>query len=227
DGTWSAWTNYTACSKTCGGGIQFRSRQCSFQTGHPHGRDCIGNTSSSQECHTNLCPVNGYWEEWTPWSSCVVSCGNGTEQRARKCHFDSKAPKGDDCHGHAKETKECFQGFCPKDGKLSNWSSWTVCSLTCGNGTRSRSRSCVFEDGYPHGKNCEEHLNSTEPCSTNPCPVDGAWKEWSNWSFCTATCHGGVRTRNRTCVYTADVPRGLPCLGNASETQSCADKLCP
>ena len=56
------------------------------------------------------------------------------------------------------------------DGTLTSWSEWNNCSVTCGNGTRIRTRLCLFPDNVPRGKNCTGSLTDAEPCNTNRCP---------------------------------------------------------
>lgn len=55
--------------------------------------------------------------------------------------------------------------------------------------------------------------------------VDGYWTDWNAWSTCTATCGGGTRYRERTCIepqYGGDY-----CLGDATETEACDSVFCP
>lgn len=54
------------------------------------------------------------------------------------------------------------------DGVLSAWSVWTPCSVTCGGGSKVRSRACI---GPQHnGKNCTGSLYEMNNCSHTPCP---------------------------------------------------------
>ena len=58
DGYWEDWTQWRPCSKTCGGGTQFRNRFCNRpQHG---GKDCEGQWEESRQCNTWGCPVDGY-----------------------------------------------------------------------------------------------------------------------------------------------------------------------
>jgi hypothetical protein len=56
------------------------------------------------------------------------------------------------------------------DGTWSVWSDWTECTLTCGNGTKLRNRSCDFPDGVPQGNNCLGAVSETDVCNTDLCP---------------------------------------------------------
>ena len=57
--------------------------------------------------------VDGILTQWTSWSECSFSCGNGTEFRIRRCNFPAGAPKGQNCTGALQETKWCNNGSCP------------------------------------------------------------------------------------------------------------------
>ncbi|XP_048346729.1 A disintegrin and metalloproteinase with thrombospondin motifs 2 [Sphaerodactylus townsendi] len=56
DGNWGAWSKFGACSRTCGTGIRYRTRQCD----NPHpangGRTCFGPSYEFQLCSTQDCP---------------------------------------------------------------------------------------------------------------------------------------------------------------------------
>ena len=56
DGGWTVWTNWGACSLTCGTGSQNRTRTCTNPTPEHGGADCTGNPSETQNCNTNPCP---------------------------------------------------------------------------------------------------------------------------------------------------------------------------
>lgn len=50
---WGAWGN---CSKSCGGGVQTRTRACNNPTREGFGADCVGSLSMNQACNSQLCP---------------------------------------------------------------------------------------------------------------------------------------------------------------------------
>ena len=52
--TWSAWTEWTKCSRNCGGGRQSRTRSC--LTNNKLELDCSGKIGQVQDCNTNPCP---------------------------------------------------------------------------------------------------------------------------------------------------------------------------
>ena len=62
--------------------------------------------------------VNGRWSGWTSWSPCSVTCGNGRQERMRKC--DSPAPEygGKFCEGPAREFHNCEEDDCPGNSSI-------------------------------------------------------------------------------------------------------------
>ncbi|XP_078284662.1 A disintegrin and metalloproteinase with thrombospondin motifs 14 isoform X2 [Rhinoraja longicauda] len=55
DGNWSPWTKFGTCSRTCGGGVRFHSRQCSNPFPAYGGRDCIGPAYEYKICNSEDC----------------------------------------------------------------------------------------------------------------------------------------------------------------------------
>ncbi|KAM6907099.1 A disintegrin and metalloproteinase with thrombospondin motifs 2-like [Xenentodon cancila] len=71
DGGWGTWSPYGSCSRTCGGGIQFRTRRCDNPPPANGGRTCFGNSYEFQLCHLEDChPLTDFREEqckvWNP-----------------------------------------------------------------------------------------------------------------------------------------------------------------
>jgi hypothetical protein len=59
DGNWGAWSNYSACSTTCGIGLQIRSRECNNPTPTFGGRQCLGDHGDVMFCNVTSCPNIG------------------------------------------------------------------------------------------------------------------------------------------------------------------------
>lgn len=57
-------------------------------------------------------------------------------------------------------------------------------------------------------------------------PVNGGWSDNGEWSACSASCNGGVRSRNRSCDSPAPGVGGMDCSGPAEETQPCNAEIC-
>ena len=68
-----------------------------------------------------------------------------------------------------------FTGHCiyfVDDGGYSAWGGWSQCSVTCGNGRQSRSRSCTNPAPSPGGKDCSQLGPDKEnkTCNDGGCP---------------------------------------------------------
>ncbi len=62
NGGYSSWGSFTACSKTCDGGIKTRTRNCSNPTPNVYGLNCsrLGADVEVESCNKNItCP--GDW----------------------------------------------------------------------------------------------------------------------------------------------------------------------
>ena len=57
--------------------------------------------------------------------------------------------------------------------------------------------------------------------------VDGQWGPFSNWSSCSQTCGGGVRTRQRECNNPPPSNGGLDCVGSEVRQRRCNNDACP
>ncbi|XP_031762103.1 A disintegrin and metalloproteinase with thrombospondin motifs 14 isoform X2 [Xenopus tropicalis] len=55
DGGWSSWSRFGSCSRTCGGGVRSRSRQCNNPPPAYGGRDCPGAAYEYQMCNNEEC----------------------------------------------------------------------------------------------------------------------------------------------------------------------------
>ena len=51
---------------------------------------------------------------------------------------------------------------------MSNWSSYGTCTVTCGGGTQTRTRTITQE--AQHGGTACEALSESQNCSPDPCP---------------------------------------------------------
>lgn len=87
---WTEWSEWTACSVTCGGGRRRKERECVRpDTGaRVSDADCPGEPLVEEKCAEDRCPSLGPWSEWSP---CPVTCGGGTKARERDCGL---APEG-------------------------------------------------------------------------------------------------------------------------------------
>ncbi|XP_051728932.1 adhesion G protein-coupled receptor B2 isoform X12 [Ctenopharyngodon idella] len=166
-------------------------------------------------------------EEWSQWSVCSLTCGQGWQVRSRSC---VSSPYGTLCSGPLRETRLCNNtATCPGEpqhqavhGLWEEWSSWSLCSVTCGRGSRTRSRICVLPQ---HGsKGCGGPEVQTKLCNIAVCPVEGQWLDWAAWSQCSVSCGSGTQQRQRRC--SVSVHGWAECKGPHAETRECTNPSC-
>ncbi|KAK7164950.1 hypothetical protein R3I94_003361 [Phoxinus phoxinus] len=56
DGAWGVWSKYGSCSRSCGTGVRFRTRQCNNPVPSNGGQDCPGVNYEYQLCNIDDCP---------------------------------------------------------------------------------------------------------------------------------------------------------------------------
>ncbi|XP_078345694.1 coadhesin-like isoform X2 [Oculina patagonica] len=179
--------------------------------------------------------VDGGYSQWTVFSKCTKSCGTGTRFRTRTCNNPVPRFGGQNCsvHGEDMQTFKCNMNPCPVNGGYGPWGEFGECSVTCGGGSRQKERKCNNPEPKYFGKTCEEQglgpNIQSEPCNTEPCPVDGGFSEWTEFSECTVTCGGGVHERSRECTNPEPAYNGKNCdeLGPAMESEICNTEPCP
>ncbi|XP_061673289.1 A disintegrin and metalloproteinase with thrombospondin motifs 13 isoform X2 [Syngnathoides biaculeatus] len=54
-GSWSSWSGFSGCSRTCGGGIAHRTRQCNNPRPAFGGDDCVGMSIEAELCNRRPC----------------------------------------------------------------------------------------------------------------------------------------------------------------------------
>ncbi|XP_063687901.1 uncharacterized protein LOC134821158 [Bolinopsis microptera] len=230
--TWAPWS---ACSKTCGSGIMHRFRVI-VRKPKNGGQPC-GNLEENKPCDAGFCYGSCGLTKWTEWSGCSKVCGEGSRSRYR---YIRHADDIDICPSLT-EIQPCFvQEVCPKkptkdksfetteeiDCELSNWSVWTVCTVSCGvGGTQQRFREMVMS---PSGGGrqcrhlaeerfgCNEHITCKD--QTGICEVSN----WTAWSECSVTCGEGLQLRSRSITQRTD---DAPC-PTLEDERYCNKKSC-
>ncbi|XP_022080242.1 SCO-spondin-like isoform X2 [Acanthaster planci] len=178
DGAWSGWSNWTSCTKTCGGGTMFRNRTCTEPPPTHGGLDCEGTSGDAMACHTERC-LDGAWTQWSPWSVCSRSCRGGVQARSRSCTDPRPGPGGSDCPDSSdprsySQWQRCNEQPCPIHGLWSSWSSWSACPVTCGGSYRVSVRNCSQPEPQWGGRQCPGNAVKTWRCKTMACPLFGA-----------------------------------------------------
>ncbi|KAL5270907.1 hypothetical protein ACHWQZ_G001540 [Mnemiopsis leidyi] len=227
DGGWSDYGEWSTCSAGCGGGEQTRERECNNPPPQFGGAECQGDSSQTQSCNEQPCPVDGDWSDYGEWSTCSEECGGGTQTRSKECNNPTPAYGGADCEGDATQTRNCNSQACPIDGEWGAWSAWSTCSEECGGGTQTRSKECKNPAPAYGGADCEGDATQTRDCNSQACPIDGEWGAWSAWSTCSEECGGGTQTRSKECNNPAPAYGGADCEGDATQTRDCNSQACP
>ncbi|KAK7086885.1 Spondin-1 [Halocaridina rubra] len=162
---------------------------------------------------------------WTHWTQCSVTCGKGLRMRSRIYIMPMKAQMSG-CHRQMEEKEMCAaaEPYCPEGSHfdrdpleyfpedfnprlcdMTEWSSWTPCSVTCGKGHRMRNRRYLDRMGR---KRCQKDTTQKEMCMAEvpecedppeeeEISAECAVTQWTEWSPCSVTCGEGVTTRTR------------------------------
>ncbi|XP_076871309.1 semaphorin-5B isoform X2 [Brachyhypopomus gauderio] len=158
------------------------------------------------QCPEQNLTQDGSFGPWSAWQSCSHDDGGESSSvcqcRSRVC--DSPAPRcgGAECVGPTVEVANCS-----RNGGWTPWSSWSMCSTSCGAGFEVRQRSCNNPAPRHGGRVCVGQTREERLCNENTlCPLPVSWTSWSPWSKCSAPCGGGVQSRLRTCENNNNCP---------------------
>lgn len=230
---WSPWQN-------TGFGTQRRQRvhcnanlnkttglEARISFGKPEERQCPsgiycgdGSTMEASDRTTHDVVINS-WQQWTPWSSCSVSCGKGEIVRVRVCSNSNGC-------GESRELVEVQRKPCNVRGRNCQqlnslqaaetwgcWSDWSPCSSTCGWGIQNRHRSCLADDSA----NCYGESVQEQPCQIDECSSMLGWNPWTAWSECD---NNNEQHRKRSCR--SENPGSEMCAGATNETRICLNQ---
>jgi hypothetical protein len=141
----------------------------------------------------SLCNVDCVLSAFSAWSTCSAPCGTGSQSAS--CSVVQPTVCGGAQCGPLTMTQACNTQCCPVACVVGQWGAFGACSLPCGGGVYSRSRS-VAQPAVCGGAACDT-LGDTEACNTQCCPVDCVLSSWINGP-CSVTCGVGTYTRTRT-----------------------------
>lgn len=231
------WTPWSACTCSCNG-AQSRSRHIETYPS-AGGKGCDGSLKEITSCNVGpdhcvelkeeehlAVPIDCELTDYSPWSSCSVSCGGGNQERSREIRVEP-SNTGLPCKDTLSEIRSCNEDDCPSlvvdkgnpiDCIWGEWTEWNECTVECGGGARSRTRD-IQQCANKVGKPCSaESAVQMEACNEDVCgSKDCIWAPWSDWAACTCT---GLRERHRS-VAEHSSSGGKVCSGAKVITESC------
>ncbi len=151
-----------------------RIRNCSNPVPVGWGKKCslTGPAYEIESCGENHCPIDGGPGNWKNWGTCDHNCGTGTVTRTRDCDNPKPEFGGRPCSAASLTEKKPCPNLppCKVDGKYGNYGAFSACSVTCGKGTKKRTRECNNPAPQNGGKNCEGPKEETQECIAKECP---------------------------------------------------------
>eukprot|EP01128_Nolandella_sp_AFSM9_P010411 TRINITY_DN718_c0_g1_i1.p1 TRINITY_DN718_c0_g1~~TRINITY_DN718_c0_g1_i1.p1 ORF type:complete len:865 (+),score=138.88 TRINITY_DN718_c0_g1_i1:49-2643(+) len=216
-----AWSSYTSCSKSCGTGTKYRTREITVQPVAGGGACPV--LQQTTYCNTHVCDVDCEVSGWGPFTDCSVPCGDGYQTRTQTVTVEP-AGNGAPCPALT-ENLSCNLKECDRDCVMSSWAEWSACSVSCGNGSRYRSR-YIETNPVGEGLQCgaEIDIDTCGDGRTDCEDVDCVLSEYDEWTECNEECGGGTRSRSRS-IEVAAAAGGLPC-DELTQKEACNSKLC-
>lgn len=173
DCTMSQWSEWTACSSSCGSATRSRSR--TEDSPAKDGGTCNAAKDETAACDEKPCPLDCVMGAWKLATECSKTCGKGTRTYTR--HVTPAENGGKKCEeGADKKTEECNKAACPIDCTMGEWEMLDgTCKdetgkpiIACGKkGWRTLNRK-VETEAANGGQECPEQ-EKTEVCETGLC----------------------------------------------------------
>ncbi|XP_047437558.1 A disintegrin and metalloproteinase with thrombospondin motifs 7 [Mugil cephalus] len=169
NGGWGSWSEWSACSRTCGVGVQSAKRDCDNPVPRYRGKYCLGERKKYKTCktppcledlpsfrdiqcsHFNTLPYKGKFHRW----EAVINRVNPCELHCRPLneHFSEKmqdaVTDGTPCYEGNKSRDMCINGICKNIGCDYVIDSSAVedrCGVCNGNGSTCTTVRRTFEE---------------------------------------------------------------------------------
>ncbi|KAM4026917.1 LOW QUALITY PROTEIN: SCO-spondin-like [Anomaloglossus baeobatrachus] len=225
--------NSTQCSECGGGLVDFTcGKPCPRSCDHLHG-DVV--CLDSEECQPSCgCPEGQLMQD----GGCVAPSDCICKYKISTLgSLDSGSAWPGPIHWEYVQPGEVVTGLCQNctcsyglmlctpdpqchlDGHWGSWTSWSLCSASCGEGTQTRSRQCDSPAPQHGGHGCVGDPEDKRHCQVRNCSELNPWSEWSSWSPCSMSCGGGEQIRVRDCWH-------QECEGNAMQSRMCNTQVC-
>ncbi|KAK7095028.1 hypothetical protein V1264_006491 [Littorina saxatilis] len=179
NGAWSAWeTEWSACSRKCGGGVRVRRRKCDNPKPRLGGSDCPGSSIVAEICNVQACkkseeefradqcamtdsiPVNGQRHHWVPVNmlgeqECELHCRVDGQRTVLLRHINGKGwyQDGTTCASATASFGRCVDGKCRSfgcDGKTGSQYQFDRCGVCGGQGNTCSKQSGAYNKGRKH-----------------------------------------------------------------------------
>ncbi|XP_052272181.1 papilin-like isoform X2 [Dreissena polymorpha] len=167
-GRWSEWGEYSGCSRTCGGGVKFKTRHCE---GHGLLRDaCEGRNKHFEICNTQSCgeyaqdfrasqcdeynfqPLEGKLYKWTPYYGHGETCKLLCQADGFSFYHKLAEQVVDGTMCGEETTRICVQGRCKNvgcDNKIGSYKKLDDCAVCGGNNSACAPTADVTGVFYP------------------------------------------------------------------------------
>ncbi|XP_074649157.1 A disintegrin and metalloproteinase with thrombospondin motifs 3-like [Tubulanus polymorphus] len=177
NGGWSSWSDWNRCSRSCGRGVQYRTRTCNKPTPANGGNDCKGFKGQFKLCNKHDCPSNedfraqqcakklnnrniyGRKHTWLPYEQkesskrCLLTC---VSKETNKVFTSIKSTMIDGTFcSYQDKSNVCVKGHCKKvgcDGRLNSPVSFDKCGVCNGDNTECTAIHGVFDKRIPKGE---------------------------------------------------------------------------
>ncbi|OQR73585.1 spondin-1-like, partial [Tropilaelaps mercedesae] len=250
------WTEFGQCNSQC---VRIRSRAYQFleKAQAVHCRSTLVHKIPCEECGT-FCETT----PWSNWGECSVTCGRGWRNRHRR--FKNKVANKV-CSQELMQKlpcnaalPDCTEDVMPPECAVTEWTDWSPCNESCGEGITARTR-LYRNERVAKLHQCRVELSQEKPCRGDECgslephggsmfpeagdsdsqgdsssvvagghrqggAVDCVFTKWTPWGQCSHTCGTSRRERHRTIITPAQ-NGGKPCPEKLRQLRRCTHSL--